>query len=781
MSVTVETPIASSIANGVTTVFPHNFTVLSASDLVVKGELNGFVTTYALGVDYTLSGVGTGAGSVTFLVAPANGAVITRYRDSLIQRLTDYQDNGDLLAETVNLDFDRIWLLLQEIFNGGKGAPTALRVPNGETVPALVAAASRASKFLFFNANGEPSVVSLPDGVAVSSSDQVAWAQLGAGAVGRTVQDKLRDVLDVRDFGAVGNGVADDTSAIQAALTEAATRDGTVWIPDGTFLFTELAIAAGVTLRGQSLLAVLKIAPASAALSNRAIKINGPDVLIERLSFDSNLHQGSDASGMQMIGVETPTVAADNVRIVGCTFINGYLRAYINHAASIQSRGFHVKGCRFFGQAVPVISGRNTQGIRVLATASVHDIQIEDNYFRYCEMPTQVRASPTAGVFGWFQGVSWCRNMVIDSLDSTVAQGTPLELFSTDNAVVQGNRIHSSGRGVSACYVRGGTYSGNAFIGQKLYAMEMQRCDGILFAGNTALDCKNLVNETTVETGSNNVVIRGNLMRGGALGIVGLNDTTNSRPVAINASAVGGYQNWVVSDNTFIDVLYTGAVTGSTGNGTCINVNHASASNWTIEGNTFIQSDDRCGIGCITVTMGSRVVVRGNRVLRTVNITDNSHINLSAVSFIGMAVGAGSDIDVDGNTIIFTGSDVRTGSPPGPTGIGSSAAGASLPGVVVRRNRLKGVYANSLNLPYTDGDTIVEYNDLTGATGGPSLNAAIIRKRMHYEITGTAAPASGTWARGDRCFNINATVGQPKSWVCTVAGTPGTWVSEGNL
>ena len=46
---------------------------------------------------------------------------------------------------------------------------------------------------------------------------------------------------------------------------------------------------------------------------------------------------------------------------------------------------------------------------------------------------------------------------------------------------------------------------------------------------------------------------------------------------------------------------------------------------------------------------------------------------------------------------------------------------------------------------------------------------------------GTADPANGTWARGDRVFNSTPTVGQPKSWVCTVAGTPGTWVSEGNL
>ena len=51
------------------------------------------------------------------------------------------------------------------------------------------------------------------------------------------------------------------------------------------------------------------------------------------------------------------------------------------------------------------------------------------------------------------------------------------------------------------------------------------------------------------------------------------------------------------------------------------------------------------------------------------------------------------------------------------------------------------------------------------------------------EVYGSAAPvsASNLWFVGDRVINNVPTVGQPKSWICTVAGTPGTWVSEGNL
>jgi hypothetical protein len=37
------------------------------------------------------------------------------------------------------------------------------------------------------------------------------------------------------------------------------------------------------------------------------------------------------------------------------------------------------------------------------------------------------------------------------------------------------------------------------------------------------------------------------------------------------------------------------------------------------------------------------------------------------------------------------------------------------------------------------------------------------------------------WTRGDVCYNLSATVGQPIGWMCTVSGTPGTWVAMANL
>lgn len=81
--------------------------------------------------------------------------------------------------------------------------------------------------------------VSWQTAINPSDSSAVEFQHAGTGAVARTAQDKMREWVSVKDFGAVGNGVTDDTAAIQAAINAVGSSGGgVVRFPAGTYRLT---------------------------------------------------------------------------------------------------------------------------------------------------------------------------------------------------------------------------------------------------------------------------------------------------------------------------------------------------------------------------------------------------------------------------------------------------------------------------------------------------------------------------------------------------------------
>jgi len=68
-----------------------------------------------------------------------------------------------------------------------------------------------------------------------------------------------------------------------------------------------------------------------------------------------------------------------------------------------------------------------------------------------------------------------------------------------------------------------------------------------------------------------------------------------------------------------------------------------------------------------------------------------------------------------------------------------------------------------------------------GTIGGQIAIWVAERIGLKLLVPVAAIPTTGTWEKGDRFVNQAGTVGQPKAWQCTVAGSPGTLTSEGNL
>jgi hypothetical protein len=71
------------------------------------------------------------------------------------------------------------------------------------------------------------------------------------GSVATNVEAKLAQYVSVMDFGAVGDGVADDTAAIQAALDYVESAGGgEVFVPAGSYLSGKLILRDKVSIRG---------------------------------------------------------------------------------------------------------------------------------------------------------------------------------------------------------------------------------------------------------------------------------------------------------------------------------------------------------------------------------------------------------------------------------------------------------------------------------------------------------------------------------------------------
>jgi hypothetical protein len=84
-------------------------------------------------------------------------------------------------------------------------------------------------------------------------ADWIGFEQAGTGAVAISVQDRMRQTVSVMDFGAVGDGVTNDTAAMQAAHN----TGKLVYYPTGTYNFTRITMTAG-GITGDGKLSILR-------------------------------------------------------------------------------------------------------------------------------------------------------------------------------------------------------------------------------------------------------------------------------------------------------------------------------------------------------------------------------------------------------------------------------------------------------------------------------------------------------------------------------------------
>lgn len=139
-----------------------------------------------------------------------------------------------------------------EKFRSDIDSTTSLGVLQEPTGASLIGAVDGASGSLWTTIQGFVSTL-----LSSAGSSVIGFLQAGSGAVLRTMQAKARSKISPDDFGAVGNGIADDTAAVNAAVQAVPNGFGKVYLEPGkTYLVTSLSNALNVGFWGDGMIVV---------------------------------------------------------------------------------------------------------------------------------------------------------------------------------------------------------------------------------------------------------------------------------------------------------------------------------------------------------------------------------------------------------------------------------------------------------------------------------------------------------------------------------------------
>ena len=476
--------------NGSNKLFSITFPYLETTDVDVY--LNGVLQTVT--TQYTFANATT----IEFVAAPGNGVTV------ILQRSTNKEDlnstffpGSSIKAADLNENFDQLLYISQENTDVVNNLPTTVTMlrwkktatagqtvltGNDDNAISLVYTAGFEQVYLngahltrnadYTASDGATITMSVallvgdlvevmayaPTSIVGTNSTGINFTQSGTGAVTRNVDSKLKDVVSVKDFGAVGDGTTNDTAAIQAA--SAATSE--IYFPVGTYLInTSISISASAVFADG---AALKPASGQTVTLAKAIKAGRHKIIDTSLGGLIAVTRKESVGYPEWFGaiIDSSANAAVNLAAIQATlstfsecnlaggdyFISNTLEIKSSFK-SLQGQSFGIGGNSTNGQTRLVVTSATADCISVYTTGLPSDpstwigfIKISDLQVARNAAPLVAATTKNSGAGIRARSVSWLQaNRVFagDHIIGFFATQTVRTYFNDCNAIRTSN------------------------------------------------------------------------------------------------------------------------------------------------------------------------------------------------------------------------------------------------------------------------------------------------------------------------------------------------------
>lgn len=584
-----------------------------------------------------------------------------------------------------------------------------------------------------------------------SNAENVAYDPPFTSAVQTNVEAKLAQNVSVKDFGAVGDGVTDDTAAVQAAIDSISTQ-GLVFFPAGTYSVSGVSLRTGIevsllgaggsTLKARAGTTVVLTIPSDTTRDGmRAIR----DIAIDGASVANVVGIKSGVSPLAMLYLRI-----ENVMVYGCdTGIDLYSAmehtlvdvALKSNVIGMKLRQDAIGGGGNANAFIRCAFQSNTVGA-FLYGSSIYPMH--NNGFYSC-----IFQSNTLCGFAMFDTDSGCQI----STSHFEGNGTAGTTLSVDGKTVYKSSVTLDNSSLS--------------IVDCALAETVNPCFKLLNAGRLSLTNTygyGLTSGTFIDgTLTETVEFYGHYS---ALGkcycyVARWPDTfTINQTFAAIGDVIVTPSPIVANEFTTsspVVPLLQNAAGGSTINADAGDAKMGMVSNATFAASSGSTSSNRVIISACgpagTVTNGDKWLI--SFMVRS-SVATNLSFNVTSGSYVTYT---SCPVDTKWRRVVLS--------------FTASTSNAAILYIYPSSAEGATVYFGKLqSLKVASGGDVRALSEVM-RLGLFNAN----RNDFYY----TAAPTVGTWQRGDIVWNTSPSAAAPPGWVCVTAGTPGTWKAMANL